>query len=881
MATEAFDFTKDKWDETKDVYCGILAQLGVKNPEAYIQRKVEAIPPEKRNGLMFNSMVEELFYAPEDKFILGLSGKEKKEYQPQIDKAEALRKSVANKILNKIKDDKTISPYIVAYFGEMAGPYIPFDTVLTAGIMVGNGKSLQMGCGEGKTGVLSIANFAKLRDNDNEQVFLTSSTPILAAEAFDKLEFYDRVGMIDKVVLVSETGITKPVIGKDGRLQYVTMTKKDGTQMRSVATKTMPFSKMTEEQKRAALADAYSYPMVSSDNATLMQHAMEGYLPEPAPRINRELLADEADFVLLDSYRPLQMTEKAEEGPIPAETLRTDAYSILQETLASMPNLYNMDDANQYVDFSKDGRIAIVNAIKERYAGVEGIDQNKIFDYVYDALQVETVYKENRDYQVLDDRQSIVSEDRASGVSIDLPEGIKQALQIKLKQEGRYEGEISPEKQVIDTLNAQSFFKDFFNGTKHFVSGTLGIESDEIAQELATNFSVNKRTGDVYEIPPKGAGKRIDQGKTMFMTQEEKHSAIVQNALENAKEGRPVLVGAVSEQELLAIEAQLKSSGFDGRTLIYTAASEIVFAKDKTQLDDAQFQEKYGVEKTAYKDYASLIKSESGKENTITLGTSIIGRGTTIKTSGEIDNRGGIHVIIDGLHETSSRNQEQYKARTARGTNAGSTIEFFSMEDIPEPYRDGMAEMIEQPDEVYKQVYQKIDARTASIRSYVVEFVEQTREHAKFIENMPDMILNDEQKSQAKALLFARAFSIKNRACGVSKDFGENVQEYSKEIQMYAQMYVAEARSGKDFDEAKWMTENGYEDMVATHIPFSEKRKEQIFTLAGIKFQAVESRSGKVEETTRNTKEAIKAIIQLGRYGITGQTKTVDDGGTR
>lgn len=861
MATKAFDFTKEKWNETKDIYCGILSQLGVKNPEAYIQRKIEAIPPEKRNGLMFNSMVEELFYAPEDKFILGLSGAEKKQYADKIAEADKRRQAVSSKILKNILNDKSVSPYIVGYFGEMAGEYIPFDTVLTSGTMVGEGKSLQMGCGEGKTGVLSLAAFAKLRNNENTQVFLTSSTAILASEAMDKIEFYDRVGMADKVALISTESVTFPQVDDNGKLMYASVINEDGTESLFPAMTTHYFRSMTEEQKRDILQKAYTYPLVSSDNATLMQHAMEGYLSEPTGDINRELLADEADFVLLDSYRPMQMTKKkTERDSYPPDALRGNAYAILKKIMAENPNIYNMDDANQYVDFTKEGREAVVREIMGKFGNVHSVDTNQLFDYVYDALQVETVYKENRDYQVINDGHMIVSEDRASGVAIELPEGIKQALEVKLRAEQKYFEPVSEEKQVVDTLNVQSFFKEYFNGIKHFVSGTLGIDSEEILQELADNFDVNARTGDVYEASPKGEGKRIDQGKTMFKTQDEKQQAIVDNALENIKAGRPVLVGAVSEKELFALQEKLKASGYEGRTLIYTAASEKLFGIDKVDLRDEQFKAKYGVDKKAYQDYASLIKNESGKEGTITLGTSIIGRGTTIKTSDEIDDNGGIHVIIDGLHETSSRNQEQYKARTARGTNAGSTIEFFSVEDIPEAYRDGMEEMIDQPDEVYKQVYQKIDARTASIRAYVVEFVEQTRDHAKFIDSMP--MLNSEQKEQAKALLLARAFSIKNRACGVSQDFSENIEEYKKEIDMYTKMYVAETRAGKDFNEAEWMKANGYEDMVASHMPFSEQRKEQIFTLAGIKAHVENSREGKVEEALKASKEAVQEVTK-------------------
>ena len=72
-----------------------------------------------------------------------------------------------------------------------------------------NGKSLQMGCGEGKTGVLSMAAFSILQ-SEKRQVFLTSSTELLAAEALDKIDFYEKVGLASELVLVDSRGITRP-----------------------------------------------------------------------------------------------------------------------------------------------------------------------------------------------------------------------------------------------------------------------------------------------------------------------------------------------------------------------------------------------------------------------------------------------------------------------------------------------------------------------------------------------------------------------------------------------------------------------------------------------------------------------------------------------
>ena len=580
-----FQFNEEHYDITGPVYRGILESLGVENPDAVLESIVENPIKNKHDGMMFNRYVASLF----------------KDEKGEND--DSARREAAKKALENLSPE--VSPYIKGYLAEMTGDYIPFDTVLTAGIMVGEGKSLQMGCGEGKTGVLSLATYGKLSQSPNNQVFLTSSTPILAEEALDKSIFYNTLGVGNDIVLITPNGITRPVIS-DGQVQL----DEDGKVMK----RTESFEGKTVAEIQAILEEAYSTKVVVSDNATLMQHAMAGYLPEPRDGVNREVLADEADFVLLDSYRPLQKTSELSEAEKAARRNgRNLSYEILQSVIDTK-DLYVLDDENQYVDFTANGRELIISKINEMVGNNPSIDKNQIFDFVYDALVAQTVYRENRDYQILNDGQEIVSEDRASGVEIDLPQGVKQALEIRLKAEGKYKGEISTERDVLDTLNAQSFFKEFFNGRKHFVSGTLGVDSEEIAEEISDNFNINKANGDVYEIPPRETRTRIDHGKIAFLGKKDKRRAIIDNALQELAEGRPILIGTVSEEEIIALQEELATRDFSGsrpRILTYTAASEKVFKADKDNLSDVEFQEKYGIPKTKMR-YIPHFSDEKG-----------------------------------------------------------------------------------------------------------------------------------------------------------------------------------------------------------------------------------------------------------------------------
>lgn len=850
---EAFQFDKDSYDVMEKIYVSILNKLGEKDAYGEISKMLGTIPDDQKNGVMFNKIVSGLFKGDDQK-----------------------RKDTALEVFEQIKNDKDVSPYVKAYIAKAAIGYIPYDTVLTAARMVGgergkNGKSLQMGCGEGKTGVLSMASTAILNQDKKRQVFLTSSTEDLAGEALDEIEFYDLMGFAKDVVLIDSEGITKPVLASNGKAKR----DKEG----KIIFQTTTLDDKSESVIKKELKDAYSSRLVISDNVTLMQDTMKGYMDKPISEKPRELLADEADFVLLDSYRPLQRTTEMSAKDVKmALYQRKIAYELLEKVKKEMPDgLFVRDISSQYVDFTPAGRELVIKSIKDSQKTDE-MDLNRLYDYVYDALVVDTVYKENRDYTLHDlsnpennEPQEIIlkSEDRNAGVAIDLPEGVKQALEIKLQKEGRYNGKISKERKVIDTLNTHSFFDKQFNGTKHFISGTLGADSEAIQGELK-DFGVSKEAGDIYVIPPKEKARRIDKPKRFCKDLRQKRNIIIKSAIAEIKAGRPVLIGAVSEEEINALKAVFAEKDPEKtkniRLLEFTAASEDIFKRDKERLDDTKFKNKYGVEKDQYKNFKTLIKNESGKENTITFGTSIIGRGTTIKTSKEINDAGGIHVIIDGLHETSSRNQDQYKARTARGDNNGSTQEIFCPEDIPEDFRRKSYDPRANAEEIYKEVYEQIDARASNIRRYVVKFVETTLEKQAEIDAMPGM--SPERKQQAKALLTQRAFAIKNRACGVSDKFQSNIQQYEREIEAYKDLYIAKYMvtderyfDGNGFDEVKWLEENDYEDIAKTHMPFSESRQKEIFKYSDINMSKIKKepiQDGRLKINKKNASEKAK-----------------------
>ena len=797
------------------------------------------------------------------------------------------------------KQDPTASVAETYLVQTACDGYFPYDTVTTAGFEVARGQNLQMGCGEGKTGVLVFAA-AHQAKAENKQVFLTSSTPILAKETIeDTVAKYETMGITPKkidmlqggkhtdseayvhqlnqeeVVFISTTDIKIPQRNADGTIPKNNKGKAAGFI-------SIPLSDPLTPENIAILKIAYSKKIVIADNATIMQHKMSGCIPEldsakfPG---GRSLLADEADFVLLDQFHSAQQLGR-EYSDKEAEH-RTNYRIIAREVIKKVVSLhsdknplYRFDDSNQYVDFNKKGR-AYVASVINKLAESKKIDKSLLSEMIYEALVVEVAYKENRDYQIITDKngnKSIVSEDRASGAKkLDLPQGVAQALHIK------HGIPVTREKEVLKSTNITQVYKELFGAEgQQFISGTLGLTSESEAQRQELQ-EVGLTSDTTYVCSPKEENKRKLNDKKMFATKAERRAEIAKTTFDVGSE-RPVLVGCVSDEEVMetmkVLEAQNATKKPEDRIRVikYTAASEQEFEEDKTTLSEEQFVEKYGEPPTSEKckSFSNYIKKCGGKEKTVIVGTSIIGRGTTIEVSDEMSAKGGIHVIINGLHETSSRNQVQYAARTARGSQEGSVDEFIAVEELPKDLQDAYNSGEMTVDQVYHEFYVRADERQSNVRGHVNKLMSLLAASYKDIENAfmgsDGKITQPELVEKAKALLTERAFSIQNRACGNSEKTIQN--EYETEIMALSDMYIARFKAESEgskakFDEKAWLNEHGYSDIADNYFEFTESKEKEIiekFTGKGLSKAQIEQMVEGSGITPEDIKRALDAV---------------------
>ena len=175
------------------------------------------------------------------------------------------------------------------------------------------------------------------------------------------------------------------------------------------------------------------------------------------------------------------------------------------------------------------------------------------------------------------------------------------------------------------------------------MSGTIMTVSDELEQVYGLHS---------VSIPTHAPQIRIDLSLKVYKTKVSKDKAIVKEIQSLKEKKRPILVGSISIMRSHELSTLLNNESISHIAL------------------DAKSEEKE----------ASVI-SQAGIEGSITLSTSMAGRGTDIKLSTQSKELGGLAVIGTDLFE-SSRVDKQLKGRAGRQGDPGSSQFFCSLDDF-------------------------------------------------------------------------------------------------------------------------------------------------------------------------------------------------------
>jgi preprotein translocase subunit SecA len=194
--------------------------------------------------------------------------------------------------------------------------------------------------------------------------------------------------------------------------------------------------------------------------------------------------------------------------------------------------------------------------------------------------------------------------------------------------------------QTFATITLQNYFRMY-----HKLSGMTGTAETE-AGELWDIYKL-----DVVVIPTNRKVIREDREDLVYKTKREKYNAVVEEIVELNKIGRPVLVGTTSVEISELLSRYLKMRGIKHNVL-----------NAKMHAREAE------------------IVADAGVKGMVTIATNMAGRGTDIKLTDEVKKLGGLAIIGTERHE-SRRVDRQLRGRSGRQGDPGSSQFFVSLED--------------------------------------------------------------------------------------------------------------------------------------------------------------------------------------------------------
>ncbi len=254
---------------------------------------------------------------------------------------------------------------------------------------------------------------------------------------------------------------------------------------------------------------------------------------------------------------------------------------------------------------------------------------------VSQLLKAYTLFEKDEEYVVLEGQVKIV--DEQTGRIMEgrrYSDGLHQALEAKESVEV---GDIT---QTYATITLQNYFRMY-----HKLSGMTGTAETE-AKELWEIYEL-----DVVVIPTNRPIVRDDKEDLVFKTAREKFNAVIDEVVQLSNAGRPILVGTTSVDVSEKLSRMLKLRGID---------HNVLNAKQHKREAD--------------------IVAEAGQPGKVTIATNMAGRGTDIKLSQEVKDRGGLAIIGTERHD-SRRVDRQLRGRSGRQGDPGSSQFYVSLED--------------------------------------------------------------------------------------------------------------------------------------------------------------------------------------------------------
>ena len=359
-----------------------------------------------------------------------------------------------------------------------------------------------------------------------------------------------------------------------------------------------------DERREAYLADI-TYGTNNEFGFDYLRDNMCVYKENMVQRALHYAIVDEVDSILIDEARtPLIISGRGEEssemytaadrfvrgltrGEDVKEISKSDQLSGVEQPESGD---YMVDVKHRQVSLTAEG---IKKA--EKYFNVESLadtENTELNHYIKQALRARSLFERDKDY-VVQNGQVIIVDEFTGRLMIGrrYNEGLHQALEAK-------EGvKVERENKTLATITFQNYFRMFKKLAG--MTGTAKTEEDEFSAIYDL---------DVVEIPTNKPNIRVDNKDCVYMTEEGKFRAVVNEIEQVHATGQPILVGTISVERSEYLSGLLKRKGIP---------HEVLNAK--------------------YHAKEAEIVAQAGKLNQITIATNMAGRGTDILLGGNPD----------------------------------------------------------------------------------------------------------------------------------------------------------------------------------------------------------------------------------------------------
>lgn len=532
-----------------------------------------------------------------------------------------------------------------------------FDVQLIGGITLHQGKIAEMRTGEGKTLVATLAAYLNALNGRGVHV-ITVNDYLAKRDAEWMAPLYAALGL--------SVGIIQSYQGPDTPCSFVVSSELD--------------AQLQPCDRKTAYAADITYGTNNEFGFDYLRDNMVLSLAEKSQRGLSFAVVDEVDSILIDEARtPLIISGAAQDSSQLYKTINSLALKLtpkrdLEGDIEAESNEgdFVVDEKIRGVELTESGHNKVeellikANLLKADDSLYQASNLG-LLHHVHAALRAQHLFNKNVEYIVQGGEAVLIDEHTGRTMpGRRLSEGLHQAIEAKEKLT------IQQESQTLASTTFQNYFRLYEK-----LSGMTGTADTE-AYEFQQIYGL-----PVMVIPTNVEVKREDLNDLIFLTQEEKFEAVIEDIRSIVDKGAPVLVGTASVETSELLSGMLKAAKIEHKVL----------NAKQHELE------------------ANIIVN-AGRPGAVTIATNMAGRGTDIVLGGNLEaeikeltqkgsaseskiasltkdwegrhakviEAGGLHIVATERHE-SRRIDNQLRGRAGRQGDPGLSRFYLSLED--------------------------------------------------------------------------------------------------------------------------------------------------------------------------------------------------------